>query len=55
MSETQGRPWPICCPRQDFTLCPLPHISEYKLTWTNNEQYIYNSIYYFLLVLVIDN
>ncbi len=35
---------------------PLPHISEYKLTWTNNEQYICNSTYLlFLLVLVIDN
>ncbi len=26
---SQGLPWPICCPRQDFTWCPLPHISEY--------------------------
>lgn len=22
-NQTQGRPWPICCPRQDFTWCLL--------------------------------
>jgi len=24
----QGRPWPICCPRQDFTWCPM-HYSPF--------------------------
>ncbi|KAL0157146.1 hypothetical protein M9458_048392, partial [Cirrhinus mrigala] len=25
IAPEQGRPWPICCPRQDFTWRPLLH------------------------------
>ncbi len=44
LASTMAGPGQFAALGKNFT---LPHISEYKLTWTNNEQYFCNSIYYF--------
>ncbi len=36
LASTMAGPGQFAALGKTFTWCPLPHISEYKLTWTNN-------------------